>query len=65
MEAVTAYYKSAGWSVRDVSMAKVGWDLTCTKGREIARVEVKGISSDRPVVFLTANEIRAAEEVNG
>jgi hypothetical protein len=49
MKAVTAYYKTAGWSVRDVSMAKVGWDLTCTRGREIARVEVKGIRSDRPI----------------
>lgn len=64
IKAVTAYYKGAGWTVRDVSMAKVGWDLSCTKGSEIARVEVKGIRSVRPIVFLTANEIRAAEEVN-
>jgi hypothetical protein len=64
MKAVTVYYKGAGWSVRDVSMAKVGWDLTCTRGREIARVEVTGIRGDRPIVFLTANEIRAAEEVD-
>jgi hypothetical protein len=41
ISAVTAYYQAGGWSVDDVSMAKVGWDLTCTSGRQTARVEVR------------------------
>ena len=62
MEAVIDFYD--GWRVDDVSLDKVGWDLTFThkKTGEVAKVEVKGLSGDRPMVLLTANEIRAAEE---
>lgn len=62
MEAVTEYYEAGDWEVEDVSLDKVGWDLSCTHttGVRIARVEVKGLSGDRPVVLLTANEVRAA-----
>ncbi|GAA5124741.1 hypothetical protein GCM10023339_46730 [Alloalcanivorax gelatiniphagus] len=64
MAAVIEYYR--GWKFEDVSADKVGWDITFTEKatREVARVEVKGVSGDRPVVLLTANEIRAAEEEN-
>jgi len=60
--AVIEYYD--GWKPKDVSADKVGWDITFTKKatRETARVEVKGVGGDRPVVLLTANEIRAARE---
>jgi Domain of unknown function (DUF3883) len=65
ISAVTAYYQAGGRTVDNVSMAKVGWDLTCTSGRQTARVEVKGVRGTRPIVFLTANELRAAQEVDG
>jgi hypothetical protein len=63
MDAVTEFYGD-DWKAKDVSLDKVGWDITFThkRTREIARVEVKGLSGDRPIVLLTANEIRAARE---
>lgn len=65
MAAVIGYYD--GWTPKDVSADKVGWDITFTKSRthETVRVEVKGVSGDRPVVLLTPNEIRAAGEEEG
>jgi hypothetical protein len=62
MAAVIKYYD--GWRAKDVSADKVGWDITFTQKvtREVARVVVKGVSGDRPVVLLTANEVRAAKE---
>lgn len=56
-----------GWKQKDVSMDKVGWDITFThkKSGEVALVEVKGRSGNFPVVLLTANEIRAAKEDPG
>lgn len=60
--AVIAYYD--GWEAEDVSADKHGWDITFTEKaiKRTARVEVKGVSGDRSVVLLTANEIRAAAE---
>lgn len=64
--AVTAFYEAGKWVVEDVSEDKVGWDLTATHpSGEIAKVEVKGVSGDRPIVLLTANELRAAELGDG
>lgn len=61
MEAVIDYYR--GWSYEDVSSDKVGWDITFRHkpSGQVAHVEVKGVSGDRPSVLLTANEIRTAE----
>ena len=64
MQAVTDFYERGGWTVDDVSMAKVGWDLTCSRRGQVCRVEVKGVRSERPIVFLTANELRAADEID-
>lgn len=66
MDAVVNYYGKE-WRFKDVSADKVGWDITFThkQSREVCRVEVKGVSGDRPIVLLTANEIRAAEEEPG
>jgi hypothetical protein len=59
--AVGEFYRNGNWDVHDVSLEKLGWDLTCTHtSGESARVEVKGVSSDRPIVLLTARELRAA-----
>jgi hypothetical protein len=62
MTAVREVYEVDGWKVEDVSMDKCGWDLTCTRGTEVVKAEVKGVSGDRPIVLLTANELRAARE---
>lgn len=60
MDAVIAHY--AGWSCRDVSMDKVGWDIEFThQSGEVAKVEVKGLSGSRPTVLLTVNELNAAK----
>lgn len=61
VRAVRAVYEQEGWRVQDVSHEKCGWDLTCTRDREVVKAEVKGVSGDRPVVLLTANELIAAE----
>jgi Protein NO VEIN, C-terminal/EVE domain len=63
MAAVVATYESEGWDVEDVSADKLGWDLACTHpDGSTAKVEVKGVSGNRPIVLLTANEIRAGRE---
>jgi hypothetical protein len=63
MEVVIADYEARGWTVQDVSLDKVGWDLTCTANDgTVHRVEVKGVSGELPTVLLTANEVRAARE---
>jgi hypothetical protein len=66
MDAVIDYYGKE-WRHNDVSADKVGWDITFTheQSREVYRVEVKGVSGDRPIILLTSNEIRAAEEEAG
>jgi len=66
MATVTEYYEAGDWKVVDVSHQRMGWDLTCTSATgETARVEVKGLRGDRPVVLLTANEIRSAKSDDG
>lgn len=62
MQAVSAMYKQDGWRVEDVSDRNYGWDLACSRGTESYKLEVKGVSGDRPSVLLTANELRAARE---
>jgi len=44
----------------DVSLQKVGWDITFTRGVEERHVEVKGVSGRRPSVLLTRNEVDKA-----
>ncbi|MDO9455262.1 protein NO VEIN domain-containing protein [Nocardioides sp.] len=63
VQAVIDYY-GADWKCDDVGSQKVGWDLTFTHtiSGTVAKVEVKGLSGDRPIVLLTANELRAARE---
>jgi len=62
MAAVIEFYD--GWRYKDVSKDKVGWDISFThrETRELAKVEVKGVSGSRPIVLLTANELKAAKE---
>jgi len=65
MTAVREKYEDDGRTVQDVSSGKHGWDLTCRKGEDEAKVEVKGVSGDKPSILLTRNEVRAAEEDKG
>lgn len=60
MAAVIEFYD--GWRCKDVTKDKVGWDISFTHRvtRELAMVEVKGVSGSRPIVLLTANELKAA-----
>lgn len=43
-----------------MSLDKVGWDLTFTRGSEERHVEVKGVSGRKPSVLLTRNEVDTA-----
>lgn len=49
-----------GWEHSDVSLQKVGWDITFSRGAEERHVEVKGVSGRRPSVLLTSNEMDVA-----
>ena len=53
-----------GWQYEDVSKDKVGWDISFTHREtpELAKVEVQGVSGSRPIVLLTANELKAARD---
>lgn len=63
MDAVRRHYGDA-WHVEDVSARKLGWDIPFTNRANLSVrcVEVKGVSGTEPVVLLTANELRAANE---
>jgi hypothetical protein len=60
VKAVVAYYD--GWRSIDRQRDRCGWDITFThQGTgQMAHVEIKGVSGDRPTVLLTANELKAA-----
>jgi hypothetical protein len=61
IKVVTAAYEAEGYRVEDVSIRRCGWDLTATRKREVAHVEVKGLSGDTVQFWLTANEHRQAK----
>jgi predicted RNA-binding protein with PUA-like domain len=61
MEAAKEAYEADGWTIADVSREKLGWDLTAKKAGQQLKIEVKGVSGDKPKVLLTANELRAAK----
>jgi DNA-binding transcriptional ArsR family regulator len=54
------YAARGGWIVTDVSMQKVGWDLTVTSDDGLEHLEVKGVSGSKPTVLLTKNEYASA-----
>lgn len=58
---VTDFYQKKGWRVRSVEQEKVGYDLHCTKGDQVERVEVKGTSGTKEEFILTANEYAKAQ----
>lgn len=57
----TAYYESregGGWTVESVENQGLGWDLDVTRGDDVLRVEVKGLSGREVCVELTPNEFK-------
>jgi hypothetical protein len=67
MEVVASYYKQRGWSVEDTSKSNpegsgAPFDFLITKGEYKKYVEVKGTSTRREHVTLTANEVLHARE---
>jgi hypothetical protein len=59
MSVATAHYEKLGFTVVDTS-ANSPFDLECTNGEEVLRVEVKGLTGPLGDVEVTANEVRSA-----
>lgn len=57
---VTDRYRKNGWSVTSREAVKVGYDLLCRRGRDVAHVEVKGRAQDGDVVIVTVIGARTA-----
>jgi len=62
MDRARAHYEAAGYAVQDTS-ANRPYDLVCTRGDELRRVEIKGTSTAGEKVILTSGEVSAAREV--
>jgi Domain of unknown function (DUF3883) len=61
IEEVTRLYESERWTVESVELKKIGWDLTCRKGKLEEHVEVKGLSGDSLNFVMTRNEYEKAQ----
>src|SRR5258708_38590568 len=58
--AVTRRYERGGWKVESVERLGIGYDLRCTRQKQIERVEVKGRSGDSEHFIMTRGECRQA-----
>jgi len=54
------WFKGEGWHVKDRQKDKCGYDLLCTKGNKVRRVEVKGVSGSEIQFIITRNEVEQA-----
>lgn len=61
MKLAVEHYRRAGWEVEDTSAFRP-YDLSCRRGGEAIRVEVKGTETDGERIRLTRNEVRNARE---
>jgi hypothetical protein len=59
MAHATNHYMALGYVVRDTSKG-MPYDLECTRGEEVRRVEVKGTAMGGGQVLVTIGEVRAA-----
>ncbi|MBI2302221.1 MAG: DUF3883 domain-containing protein [Armatimonadetes bacterium] len=57
---VTRRYQARGWQVESVEDQKVGYDLLCRTGRQLAHVEVKGVQGTELAFNITAGEVACA-----
>lgn len=64
MRVVIEAYEADGWTHRDVSKDKCGWDVTFSKSGEEHHVEIKGVAGMKTECFVTANEIRKARKMS-
>lgn len=62
VQVVSRYFERSGYVVRSVESDNVGWDLEASKGKELLRLEVKGLSGDAITVQLTPNEYEQMRE---
>ncbi len=60
MEAAQKHYEAMDWAVKDVSAAKVGYDLLCERGGHHLYVEVKGTTQPPKSVLVSRNEVAFA-----
>lgn len=59
---VSETYRREGWQVESVEQKRCGFDLRCTRNREEAHVEVKGVAGAERRFVITAGELRYARE---
>lgn len=62
--AVIKFYEQQGFSFKNMTKIKCGYDFRFTKSRTVLDIEVKGTSSDNPGFFLTRNEHDAGYKAN-
>src|SRR5690606_31181826 len=62
VEHVTWHFLAGGYVVDARETDNVGWDLEATRGREMLRLEVKGLSASEILVELTPNEYAKMRE---
>ncbi|MEX0718548.1 MAG: DUF3883 domain-containing protein [Planctomycetaceae bacterium] len=62
VEYVTRHFTAGGYVVDSKETDNVGWDLEATRGREMLRLEVKGLSASAICVELTPNEYAKMRE---
>ncbi len=60
MAAAISHYESQGWTVTDVSLKKVGYDLLCERDSNYLHVEVKGTTQPPKSVLVSRNEVAFA-----
>ncbi len=62
MSFVTRQLRREGFSVKDISREKIGFDLQCARGADVVYVEVKGTAGTEPRFIITKNEIEFMEK---
>ncbi len=63
IQAVTNYYCNKGWSVDPTYQTKrLGFDLLCSKGSKIKKVEVKGIFGGNVCFIMTSGERKTSKD---
>ena len=61
LQAVDVVYSGEGWTIEDVRAQGLGWNLRATHpDSDDLKIQVNGVSGDKPRVLLSSNEIRAA-----
>ncbi len=59
------HFEGLGYEVKSVEKDNIGWDLEATRGKNILRIEVKGLSGSIRNIELTPNEYLAFSQRAG